>query len=70
VNRVRIQALTTSMMTPAERAVGRFMRAPDHPTGGDTGGGDSSQTGDNTGGNPVTPRMVGTVEITLAKPTH
>lgn len=46
MNPVKIAALTTSMMTPAERLMGRFMRAPDHP-----GGGDSATTGDNTGGN-------------------
>lgn len=47
MNRVRL--LTTSMMTPAEVAAGRFMRAPDHPGGDDTGGtgGDSTSTEDN-----------------------
>lgn len=52
----RVNLLTTSMMTPMERAAGRFMRAPDHPAGGDGGAGatgadDSGGTGDNTGGN-------------------
>lgn len=57
MNRVLIPMLTTSMMTPLERAAGRFMRAPDHP-GGDggnepppQGGGDSGTGGNNTGGN-------------------
>jgi hypothetical protein len=44
MNRVRL--LTTSMMTPAELAKGRFMRAPDHPLSDD-----SASTGDNKGGN-------------------
>lgn len=62
MNRVKIAALTSSMMTPAERAKGRFMRAPDHPladespSGGDNTGGNGGDTGnvtpggDNTGG--------------------
>jgi hypothetical protein len=55
VNRVMIPLLTTSMMTPSERAAGRFMRAPDHPAGGDTppaGGGDSPPPQNNPQGNP------------------
>lgn len=45
--------LTSASMTPAERAAGRFMRAPDHPLGeeGSGGGGDSSQNPDNGTGN-------------------
>jgi hypothetical protein len=53
MNRVKLNLLSASMMTPAERAMGRFMRAPDHPGADDTGGGggDSTTAGDNTGGN-------------------
>ena len=49
----RVKLLTTSMMTPAEIAAGRFMRAPDHPSGDDTGGApaDSSVDKDNKDGN-------------------
>jgi hypothetical protein len=46
--------LTTSMMTPAERAVGRFMRAPDHPGAPPPAGGTPPESGtipDNQGGN-------------------
>lgn len=46
--------LATTIMTPAERAVGRFLRAPDHPGLGDEGsdaGEDSTQTDDNKSGN-------------------
>lgn len=56
MNRVMIPLLTTSMMTPAERAAGRFMRAPDHAPGGDTppaGGGDSPPPQNNPSGNPA-----------------
>jgi hypothetical protein len=56
VNRVMIPLLTTSMMTPAERSAGRFMRAPDHPAGGDpppAGGGDSTLPANNQSGNPA-----------------
>lgn len=47
----RVNLLHSSMMTPMERAAGRFMRAPDHPTGGDdaSGADDSNKDGDNTG---------------------
>lgn len=41
--------LNSTMMTPAERAAGRFMRAPDHPAGGGEGGADSSAAGNNGG---------------------
>jgi uncharacterized glyoxalase superfamily protein PhnB len=40
------QLLTTRMMTPTERRMGRFMRAPDH--------GESGSTQDNQGGNDGT----------------
>jgi hypothetical protein len=46
--------LTTSMMTPAERSRGRFMRAPDGHEGGTPpaqGGSDSTPPANNTGGN-------------------
>lgn len=42
--------LTTSMMTPCERAAGRFMRAPDHAEAGGAAA-ESGATGDNTGVN-------------------
>jgi len=47
--------LSTTMMTPSERAQGRFMRAPDHPTGDDPPpqGSDSSSASNNTDGNPA-----------------
>jgi hypothetical protein len=54
VNRVMIPMLTTTMMTPMERAAGRFMRAPDHPTGNEPpaqGGNEPPASGNNTGGN-------------------
>lgn len=38
--------LGTTSMTPIERSMGRFMRAPDHPDGND-----SNQQENNTGGN-------------------
>jgi hypothetical protein len=57
-NRFLIPALASSMMTPTERQLGRFLRAPDHPG---FGGGepppqtsiDSSSQTNNTGGNPA-----------------
>ena len=48
--------LTNSMMTPLERLHGRFMRAPDHPTGNEPPpqtATESTATTDNTGGNPA-----------------
>lgn len=47
----RVAFLTTSMMTPAERAVGRFMRAPDHPLDDADAGGTQTGAEDNRGGN-------------------
>lgn len=44
--KIRGQLLTHSMMTPIERRMGRFMRAPDGHDGGD-----STPDGDNPGGN-------------------
>lgn len=41
--KIRDQILSSTRMTPVERRMGRFMRAPDHPA-------DSGQN--NTGGNP------------------
>lgn len=51
MNRVRF--LTTTMMTPTERAAGRFMRAPDHSaaTGGEPSVNDSGDDENNRGGN-------------------
>jgi hypothetical protein len=51
--RNRHSLLATTQMTPAERAAGRFMRAPDHPMGGDGSddGNDSTQNSDNGTGN-------------------
>lgn len=48
--------LTTSMMTPIERSVGRFLRAPEHPFGEEpapAGAGESTPPPNNTGGNPA-----------------
>lgn len=60
MNRVMIPMLTTTMMTPTERAAGRFMRAPDHPSGVETppaesGGGGNNPTGNGDGTGNVTP---------------
>jgi hypothetical protein len=41
--------LSMTAMTPAERVMGRFMRAPDHPLSGETDDGDSSSDGNNNG---------------------
>lgn len=41
--------LSASAMTPVERQMGRFMRAPDHPGG--EGGGENNNPGDSGGGN-------------------
>lgn len=44
--------LTASMMTPIERSMGRFMRAPDHPGAAGGGeGGNGAGDGNNGGGN-------------------
>ncbi len=55
----RVNLLAGTAMTPAERSMGRFMRAPDgHESGGEgvgiddlSGTNDSGGTGDNKGGN-------------------
>jgi hypothetical protein len=73
VNRVMIPMLTTTMMTPMERAAGRFMRAPDHPTGNEPpaqGGNEPPASGNNTGGNGDGTGNVTPAEITLVAGTN
>jgi len=45
----KIPMLCATAMTPLERVAGRFMRAPDHPTGGDDTGQTQTSVEDNQG---------------------
>jgi hypothetical protein len=67
MNRVNCYC-STSMMTPCRELAGRFMRAPDHPTGDDWTGGDSGVPGDNTGLIPVSPKIRPTGEDNDGQP--
>lgn len=52
---MKVQTLSTTAMTPIERQMGRFMRAPDGHEGGEGGsggeGGNQASGGNNEGGN-------------------